>query len=247
MAHLIPVISLLLALPAFSLSAETILDTNFANAEVKSYANNEIIGTGDNSANRLTARVDAANAQVNIVEADGARVLELVNTDAAQSQTGISKAIPAGIASHPGLQIKGSVTFTPLSGTNARGVFLIAVNSGDWITTSATVTAIHLSLESNLGLKYGTTDGVKPALKLIADTRYRIDFSADFSNPEQNTWEFSVFESDMTDPVFTSGPLKTRAPHIIPGVLALSGGFAKGSTSEPFIRIHQASLTATTP
>ena len=245
MTKLFPVISLASLMAIGSLSAQSILATDFRNAEVRSYENNEIIGAGVDPATQMTARADIANTGIRVAQDGDKRALEFVGNDTSPGQSGAVKLIPAKIGQQEHLRLKGSVVFTPLSGSGTRGVFQIVLNSGQWLTTSSTVTAIHISIESKFGLLYVSGDGAQRAVKLDADTRYRIDFSADFSNPQQNTWSFDVFldeDGPSGAPVFSSGPLNTRAPHIVPGIFVLVCGTGPGAGSDPFVRIHSVKL-----
>jgi len=120
------------------------------------------------------------------------------------------------------------------------------VNNGtEWGQAGSSVTAVHLSVESNLGLKYVSDTGARTVAKLEPGSRYRIDFCANFSNPQQNTWEFALSHDDGGDaaPIFSSGPLNTRAPHIVPGLFALGCGVGSGSSTEPFVQIHSVKLS----
>lgn len=247
MTKLFPLFSIASLMAAGSVSAQPILATDFSNAEARSYENNEIIGVGADPATQMTARLDIANTEVRVAQDGDKRVLEFIDNDAPPGQSGAVKEIPSEIAQQAQLRLKGSVVFTPLSVSGTRGVFQIVVNGGKWLSTSSAVTAVHISLESGFGLIYGSSEaGSKRALKLEADTRYRIDFSADFSNPQQNTWEFAVSydgDGDSGGPIFNSGPLNTRAPHIVPGIFVLSCGFGPGTGGDPFVRIHSVKLT----
>jgi len=232
------------------LPAGVILSTDFKDAEVRSYTNADTIGSGEA---QMATRLEIPNVEILVAEADGAHVLEFINNGTEWGQAGAVKTIAPEIAAEKDLILKGSVVFTPLTVSGGRGIFQVAVNSGDWLTTSKTVTAVHITLESNLGLKYVSDAGSKPAAKLQADTRYRLEFSVDFSNPQQNTWEFAVYFDDDAagkEPIFSSGPLNTRAPHITPGIFALGCGVGGGASTDPFVRIHRVSLTqasASTP
>ena len=246
MTKLVPVFCLASLMAAGSLSAQAILATDFSNAEVKSYGNNEVIGAGTDPATQMTARMDVANTAIRVAQDGDKRALEFVGSDNPSGPSGVVKMIPAEIGRQENLRLKGSVVFTPLSVSGTRGVFQIVLNGGQWLTTGSTATAVHISLENKFGLVYVGDGGPLRAVKLDADTRYRIEFWADFSNPQQNTWGFDVFLDEggpSGAPVFGSGPLNTRAPHIVPGIYVLGCGFGPGTSSDPFVRIHSVKLT----
>jgi len=228
-----------------SLRAQSLLAVDFTDAEIKSCKDGEMIGFGNSNADHMTARLQVPNVEIRVGEAGGKHALEFVNNGTEWGQAGAVKTIPPEVGTKESLELRGTVVFTPLSVSGGRGIFQIALNSGNWVTTSSSVTAVHLSVESNLGLKYVSDTGARTVAKLEPGSRYRIDFCANFSNPQQNTWEFALSHDDGGDaaPIFSSGPLNTRAPHIVPGLFALGCGVGSGSSTEPFVQIHSVKLS----
>lgn len=230
-------------LAANTLCAQSLLAIDFADAKAQSYKDGDTIGFANDSAGQMTIRQEVPNIEIRVADAGGKNALEFISDGAQWGQAGAVKTIPLDIAQKDSLVLHGSVVFTPLEVSGARGIFQIAINSGNWITTSSSVTAVHLSLESNLGLKYVSGTGSKSAAKLEAGSRYRIDFSADFSDPQQNTWEFTLSLEDGGVEIYSSGPMPTRAPHIAPGLFALGCGVGTGTSADPFVQIHSVKLS----
>ncbi len=225
---------------ALQAPAQTILSTDFGGAKVNGYHSGDLIG-GEDPASQMTAHLETDSGSVRVAEADGKHVLEFAAGDAAPGGLGAIKLIPKDIGQADILSLEGSVTFTPLAAN--QGVFQILVNSKAWLTTSARVTAVQLSVESGLALKYTTADGTQKACQLAIGSTYRVDFSVDFPGAEQTAWQFTIRDTASPDaPLFQSGKLPARASGIVPGVLVLAGGGAPKPTSEPFVRIHDAQL-----
>ena len=221
-----------------SSQAQVLLSTDFSNAEIKSYRDNTIIGPANSSLEKLTARLEMEDAEINVTEADGRRGLEFTNREAAQGQIAAATYLPENIGQAEFIQLKGSVVFTPLPVPGKRGTLLIALNSQNWLTTSSTVTAVHLILSESLALRYVTGEGPQTAAKLNEGTTYRIDFTASFPHQKQNTWEFTIYEGDTEEhPLFASGPLNTRPFEVVPGIFAVVG--SGGASPEPFVRIQR--------
>jgi len=222
--------------------AQEILSTDFNSASIRAYANGQAIGR--NPGNEMTVRLGMPDAEIRVAPGKDGNVLEFVTGSKATGDMGVGKVIPREIGEAEFLQLKGSVVFTPLHATGRSGTLLIALNSGDWFTTSSKVTAIHIVLQGDRQLKYVSADGTRTALQLKDDQTYRIDYSVDFFSNKQNTWEFSVYEEgNSTKPVFTSGLLNTRPFTLIPGIFVLSG--VDGASPEPFVAVHGVDLRVT--
>lgn len=238
--------SLSLAASAFPLAAQTVLSTDFSTADVRAYMNGEAInlkagpeaimrvniGNCDGGIGHWCADPEAENFLVQVTEASGKRAVEMAGG-------ALSKSIPPKISHRRGLNLQGSVVFTPLDSKD-RTDFLILLNSiGGFTTGGATIANIVVS--PSFALKY--TGGSAPD-KLVAGTKYRIDFSVDFSNPQQHTWEFTLYEGDSAaKPVFSSGKLNTRNPTALPDTFALHQ-IARVTGAAPLVRVHEVKLAA---
>ena len=225
---------------------KTILSTDFSTADVKSYTNGEAIGLKGDPVAMMQANIgsvggglghwcadpDADNFRVQVTETGGKRAVELAGG-------AVSKTLPENLARKHNLKLEGSVVFTPLP-SQERTDFHIILTNGGWFTTGPSNIAV-LTLSSSLALKF--QGGNVPA-KLTEGTRYRVDFSADFADPKQHTWQFSLFEGDKTDkPLFASDKLPTRNPTGPPTFFALHQ-VARATGSSPLVRIHQIKLSS---
>jgi hypothetical protein len=227
-------------------AAQAILSTDFSTADVKSYTNGEAISLKGDPVAVMRANIgvvggglghwcadpDADNFRVQVTETGGKRAVELAGG-------AVSKTLPENLARKHNLKIEGSVVFTPLP-SQERTDFYIILTNGGWFTTGPSNIAV-LTLTSSLALKF---QGGNVPEKLNAGTKYRVDFSADFTDPKQHTWQFSLYEGDNTaKPLFVSGKLPTRNPTEPPTFFALHQ-VARVTGSSPLVRIHQIKLSS---
>lgn len=233
MVRNLPLVAAILVLGLIPAGAQQVLlSTDFSNAEAKDYANMKVIG----NAASMTA-LSSALSKVSVVEIGGKHALQFAGDNARAGSLGAFKSI--GEEFEPPCQsvIKGTVEFSPLPLTNesARGVFIILLNSSDAMTTGG-VTILSINIESSLSVKY--SGGVAP-LRLKAGETYRVDYSVDFSDEENHTWEFAIYDSANTS-LFNSGKLPTRAQHVTPAIFGLTAW--GGSGFEPFVRFNSVKL-----
>ena len=242
--HLLALATCFLA-GSFSLTAQEILTTDFAQAEVKTYANEEILGKGgtltemtvhtglyDGGNGQWTDDSAVAESQVRLESLDGDRFLTL-------TAASVSKSIPDEISKKQDLKLRGSLVFTPQSASGG-GDFLILLTENIWSTTG-TATIASISISPDLRVKY--YGGIVPD-RLSANTAYRLDFTMEFTD-QSHTWEFTISEVATPDtPLFSSGNRQTRNPDALPNSLVLN---QLGSSSEPLVQIRQLTLTSLDP
>ncbi len=239
-----------LCLGALSAGAQTILSTDFSNANNGSYANNNTIGSAP-ATGQIQAIVSPSTS-VEVVSSGEGHAVNLTDNGAATSGVGLFKTFQSDtfVAANGGLT--GSLTFTPLAlSSGSRSYLSILLNSGNLTTPGSMTTAIQLYLKDNLQLQYYNGVNVT-SVTLSTDTQYRIDFSMDFTNLSDEKWQFSLYQTGNATALYSSGLLDTRAdinPNPTGGndnwTLAIQGGaFTTGASPDPYVRIDGVSLAA---
>ena len=208
-----------------------ILSTDFHDAEVKTYANDQPIGA-EPGISQLTSRANYAVCNVKVTETDGRRGLEFFSdgsTTLTHATHGVAKIIPNEIAEQDALGLNGSVAFSVLpspAGAVRGNVGIVLYSTAlSLLNAPATISFVHIT-PSFIG-KYN----------LLPRKNYRIDFAVDFRDGTQHAWEYLLYEEGVKEPLFQSGPLKTRDPQGRPALFAVT------AAGTPYLRVHGVTLS----
>ena len=211
----------------------TILAVDLSKAEAKSYGKDQVIGEGE-ATGQVTVRLGYPACKATVIDTDGKRGLEFASdgtTTTAHATHGVVKLIPEEIAHLEGLHVLGSVVFSVLEAPvgATRGNFAIDLfSNAERLTTGPAVISAILMPPSFLSKN-----------KLTPGHRYRIDFTVDFTDKAQHTWEYILAEEGAKDAIFKSGVLPTRDAQGRPAMFAIT------AAGTPYLRVYRMGLSAT--
>ncbi|HBC88159.1 MAG TPA: hypothetical protein DCZ94_14510 [Lentisphaeria bacterium] len=233
-----------------ALTGTPLLVTDFNSATVQNYANNTVINSGDPTIDNMTARVASGYESTQLVSianlGGGNRALRFTDNS---TNVGGPRAVKlvSGISSGPTGDNHVNIMFdlTPLSLSGSRPMVRFLLNSGTTETSSGTISAVQVSVNSGAVVKYynSTTEVTGPTL--TAGTAYRFTIVADLSSTSQDTYSLKVAPvSDLNNPVLDVSNINTRAANITPGIMVFCGGLS-GSTvnTSPFAQIDNINIS----
>lgn len=227
-----------------------LLMTDFETATVKSYANSEVINSGNPTIDDLTARLTIPGSQVAQVVSDGGRMLQFTDNSTTANYPRVYHQF-SGVTSDGTGNNEVTILFdlTPLDIEGQTTDFRILMNSGTSQTSNGTYTALQLYVSDYGGItKISVEDGTSSftSATLTRGTTYRFAIVADMSSTTQDLFSLRVAPlNDLNHPVVELDGIATRAANVTPAIIVFDGGpDANQVCSDPYIRIDNISMTA---
>jgi hypothetical protein len=219
-------------MPFNAATDNTILDTDFHDAEVKTYDNGQVIGNGP-EVSQMTVLENYRPSKVIVSSGDDKKPYLMFISDKTTTlihpTCAAMKVIPYNVSTQDNLYIKGYMAFSPLSipaGATQGNVDIMIMS-----------TALNiLTAPRQIGFI-----NIRPSFlksHVIAGRHYRLDFSIDCSDKIQHTWAWSLYEEGNPTALFTSGTQKTRDPLGQPALFAVTGA------GTPYLAIERVHLSA---
>lgn len=213
-------------------SENIIVDTDFHDADVKTYDAGQVIGNGPAVA-QMTVREPYRPSKVIINAGDDKKPYLMTISDNTTTlihpTCDVEKIIPYDYSIKNNLYLKGSVVFSQLpipTGVTQGNMDIMVMGTALNILTAPRQIGF-INIRPSFLKTY-----------VVEGKRYRIDFSIDFSDKVQHTWEWSLYEQGNAKALYTSGTLKTRDPLGEPALFALTG------SGTPYLAIHNIHLSA---
>jgi hypothetical protein len=210
----------------------TLLATDFHNAEAKSYDSGQTIGNGPEVTQMMAFQLYRISKVIVNAGADQKPYLMFASdntTTLIHPTCAAIKIIPFNIANQDNLYLKATVLLTPKSVPDG------AVQGNADIMVMATSLSL-LNAPKQIGFI-----NIRPSFLKTYDPagkQLRIELSIDFSDKIQHTWEYRLYAEGNPTPLFSSGTLKTRDPQGMPALFAITG------SGTPYLAIDSVRLTA---